>query len=504
MRYALAGLHCFVLASVLMLAVIAPSPASDDEFNRAESLKSAPALCIADSPMRSAICDAPAFAASIKAVQAAEISAIARARPVTVPLLKRDQVWFRDTIESYNENAPIDDAEVKERIAAILRQRVVVLNGIAQGFGRAGIGGRWANVFGSVEIAPADDGTFRVTLSTEALYGPEDVQRQTCNATALVRPGADGWLAGDADAPATANPGDANKPSRVKIRLQGETLRVVAGDGNKPDNDGLNCSGSNQLTGSYFPFGARGIAPAGHAAATTFVAPTFDCAHPATASDEEICADPDLAANDVRINRAWKRLLPRLDEATRRLLIEDQRGWVTSQAIRYPDQLHPSSDKLTYFVHSTARAHDNLADLQRERIALLEGFDEKRRGFEGEWRGYNAQLTVTRDKDGTLKADGNKWFEDDYKGGCDYEFSGKADGDVFHPKDKSKNPDMLERDHASLIVNRADDEWAKRRDNPATRDAEEGKCKRNVTISSTARLFPVKPSPDLDGIRGIR
>jgi hypothetical protein len=138
--------------------------------------------------------------------------------------------------------------------------------------------------------------------------------------------------------------------------------------------------------------------------------------------------------------------------------------------------------------------------LQRERIAMLEGFDEKRKGFEGEWRGYNAELAVTRDKDGTLTADGNKWFENDYKGGCDYEFSGKADGDVFHPKDKGKNPDTLERDHASLIVNRADDAMAKRREN----SDDEGKCKRNRTISSTARLFPVKPSPDFDGIHGIR
>jgi hypothetical protein len=51
-------------------------------------------------------------------------------------------------------------------------------------------------------------------------------------------------------------------------------------------------------------------------------------------------------------------------------------------------------------------------------------------------------------------------------------------------------------------VNRADDVWAKRRDNPAERDADEGKCKRKVTISSTARLFPVKPSPDLNNLGG--
>ena len=114
--------------------------------------------------------------------------------------------------------------------------------------------------------------------------------------------------------------------------------------------------------------------------------------------------------------------------------------------------------KLSYFAHWTAAARDSLAQLQRIRIAMLEGFDEKRRGFEGEWSSYNATLSVTRDTDGKLQVDGNKWFEDDYKGGCDYDFKGKAVGDVFKPDDTSKNPDSIVRDHATLIVNPTDDE----------------------------------------------
>jgi hypothetical protein len=159
--------------------------------------------------------------------------------------------------------------------------------------------------------------------------------------------------------------------------------------------------------------------------------------------------------------------------------------------------LHPAWAKQTNFVHWTALAHGNLAQLQRERIAMLEGYDENRRGYEGEWRSYNANLSVTREKNGKLRVDGNKWFEGDYKGGCDYEFKGTADGDVFHPDDKSKNPDTMERDHGTLIVNRADDEWAKRRlnsDSKPDTDAGEGKCKRSQSISSTARVFPVRPS----------
>jgi hypothetical protein len=55
----------------------------------------------------------------------------------------------------------------------------------------------------------------------------------------------------------------------------------------------------------------------------------------------------------------------------------------------------------------------------------------------------------------------------------------------------------MERDHGTLIVNRSDDEWAKRRlnsDSKPDTDAGEGKCKRSQSISSTARVFPVRPS----------
>jgi hypothetical protein len=127
MQYA--GSCRFVLAALWMFA--SNAACGDEDFNRADSLKSPALLCITDSPMRSAICDAPEFAAPIKAVQTAATGAIARARPVTMVLLKRDQVWFRDTIESYNENATVDDSETKEKITAILQQRVAVLNGIA-------------------------------------------------------------------------------------------------------------------------------------------------------------------------------------------------------------------------------------------------------------------------------------------------------------------------------------------------------------------------------------
>jgi hypothetical protein len=123
--------------------------------------------------------------------------------------------------------------------------------------------------------------------------------------------------------------------------------------------------------------------------------------------------------------------------------------------------------------------------LQRERIAVLEGFDEKRRGFKGIWMAYNATLTVIREN-GALKASGGKRFQGDWKGGCEYDMSGKSTGDVFRSEDKSKNPDTLERDHATLIVNRADDAWVKRRwkaNGTLDADADEQKCKRSASVS---------------------
>ena len=66
----------------------------------------------------------------------------------------------------------------------------------------------------------------------------------------------------------------------------------------------------------------------------------------------------------------------------------------------------------------------------------------------------------------------------------------------FRSDEKRKDPDTLERDHAMLIVNRLDDAFAGKR--PPSDESDEQKCKRVPSISSTARLFPVNPSPDID------
>lgn len=506
MPHAMSRFRLCLLAAALPLVTMAPCIA-DDVDSAKEPKPTAYALCGNDGA-RLPACKDGSFDRLGQEVDAAVNAALAKAPPTTVPILKRDQFWFREMIGAVIDDAMgggDDQQELQKRtldnVVATLHQRIATLHAIAQGFGRTGVAGHWANAFGTVEITAAEHDAYRVVLSGKASYGGSaDYLQQTCKADAVVQLSADGWLSGKVaasrDTPGAQAP--AREAALLKIRRQGDSLRVLAGDEvfNKDNDAAFNCRGANQLTANYF---AIGTTPAANGHSAPFVAPTFDCAHPATESDEEICADPGLAANDVRLNQAWNRLLPRLDAATRRLLTEDQRACAKSQPERYFSMLHPAWAKQTNFVHWTALARGNLAQLQRERIAMLEGYDENRRGYEGEWWAYNARLTVTREKNGKLSADGNKWFEGDYKGGCDYEFKGTADSDVFHPDDKSKNPDTMERDHGTLIVNRTDDEWAKRRvnsDGKLDPDAGEGKCKRSQSISSTARLFPVRPLPD--------
>ncbi|MFN5278128.1 lysozyme inhibitor LprI family protein, partial [Bradyrhizobium sp.] len=356
--------------------------------------------------------------------------------------------------------------------------------------------------FGSITLTPADSGAYRLAADLRGDYGGD--RRRTCQLTADLKPAGGGWLAGpvvtEADTSSNKAKTDAAaapaKPPSLKLRRQGETLRIV-GTIDDEGWDGFNdCSSMWQVTGSYF---AAGKDAASDKADTTFVTPTFDCTKPETATDEEICADPDLAGNDQRLNRAWKALQPRLDEATRRALIDDQRNWVKSQTEQYPEFLHPAWNKQSSQVHFTVDARDHVDGLQRERLALLEGFDDKRSGLAGVWLAYNAVIKVTADGNGAVTAKGWKWDQGDWKAGCDYEMTGKITGGAFRSDERRKNPDTLERDHAMLIVNRQDDVFAKKR---TDQDSDEAKCRRRLDNSSTARLFPARPSRDIDNFKG--
>jgi hypothetical protein len=167
---------------------------------------------------------------------------------------------------------------------------------------------------------------------------------------------------------------------------------------------------------------------------------------------------------------------------------------------QYPQFLHPAREKRTSQMHYTGDGREKLYRMQLERIALLEGFDESRRGFAGVWLAHNAILEVKAAENGAVTAKGWKWEQGDWKAGCDFEITGKVVNGAFRAGEKRKNPDTLERDHATLIVNRQDDAFAKKRD--GSDDADPPKCRRNYTNASTARLFPARPSPDIDNLGG--
>ena len=493
---------------LLAAALLSPGTAHamDDDMRASSRGPMAMTLCARNSDGSkiegtSKFCKANGYDKLAAVVDASFAAAAAKAPANIRPLLKRDQAWFNEMIqeEAYTVEEA-DEAELRQNLADTLRRRATVLDDVARGFGRTGLTGAWANAFGDATITATEPGTYRLEAELNSNYGSD--KHWHCKLNAVVKPGPYGWFAG-VTTPAQPTETAANPAESVSIKLrrQGDALRVVLlateeqwFSSNDPDCDRL-----GQVTGTYFA-GAKQDGT--DKTDTSFVTPTFDCTRPETATDEEICADPDLARNDQRLNRAWKALLPRLDEATRRALTEDQRHWVSSQTLQYPEFLHPAWEKRTSAMHYTVSGRDHLNSLQRERIALLEGFDDKRTGLAGTWLAYNAIIRITVDKEGAVDAQGWKWSQGDWKGGCDYEISGDIKGGAFRSSEQRKNPDTLERDHAMLVVNRLDDVFARKREGKNDNADDEPKCKRNTTISSTARLFPVKPSQDIDNPPG--
>ena len=495
-----ASRYLAALAAAMSLLVPVTGHAMDDTIAASSSHPIALKACnnSDDDTLKTEVCKKAGYDKLVAAINQAFTATLAKTPANIMPLLRRDEAWFDEIILAAGEDGlPADFADT-------LRQRATTLADISNGFGRPGYLGHWVNALGKLNITAANGG-YRLAIETSTAYGSDDDRRRACSVTAQVQTSSDGWLTGtilpDEDQPAAAKatPAEAAKPVTIKIRRQGETLRVVVNgqpfeDGNRP-----NCKSMFQITGSYF---AGGKENATDKADISFVTPTFDCTKPETASDEEICADPDLADNDQRLNKAWKALLPRLDDATRRAVMDDQRGWVHGQARQYAEFLHPGWEKLTTFMHYTAGARDKLNQLQRERIALFEGFDDKRDGVLGVWIAHNAIVNITADKDGIISVKGWKWMQGDWKDYCDYDFSGDMTRGTFSSGQPGKNPDTLERDHAMLIVNRQDDAFAKKR-KPGT-DEDEWKCKRLPSYSSTARLFPARPSPDISDFNDIR
>jgi uncharacterized protein YecT (DUF1311 family) len=305
-------------ALALALSVLTPvaTYAMDDFIVASSSAPTAIKLCgdADDHPIKPATCKQAGYDTLVAGIDKAFDAALAKTPATIRPLLKRDQAWFNEIILSAAESVPqSDDADERAGFTETLRQRTTTLEAIGNGFGRPGYAGGWVNAFGGLVVTPAEGGAYRVAIETRAVYGSGNDHVRHCKVNALVKSASEGWLTGMI-LPDETKPAPAKSPS-IKIRRQGETLRVVVSGQDWSESNRPDCEYMWQLTASYFASGKPDTVI--DKADTTLVVPTFDCTRPETASDEEICADPDLADNDQRLNRAWKALLPRLDKATR-------------------------------------------------------------------------------------------------------------------------------------------------------------------------------------------
>ena len=435
----------------------------------------------ASKPAFKTACDDAELVRLDKAADVALARALASADPLTALLLKRDQRWFADTLGNV-DSLGIDGADGRERkrIADALMRRLAALEGIRSPGGE--LTGSWTNTFNDVTVESADGGALRVTIAPRAVYASAD-DVAGCSAKAELKREDDGWFSGaaintteGADAPVD------NNPFKLRLRLQGNTLRVVL----PHDEQDSFCARPEQLTGTYFAIGTlSATAPANvkAAAAVTPVKPSFDCATAKNLDEEEICADPVLAKADADIARAYGDLLKRVDATLAGHLRNDQRAWVKANPIAFDAQVNPAWNKESSHVHHTGNAREELALRLHERLEMLTNLDTARKGVAGFWLAHNAFVNILPDeekKGGAMHASGIKWESGDYKSHCDFEADGRIVNGTF--KTAGSFPDLA-RDGGTLVIG------AKEREPPDY-------CSRMKT--SKARLFPVKTGARID------
>jgi uncharacterized protein len=407
------------------------------------------------------------------------------ADPLTVLLLKRDQVWFTDILGAVNlsEFQGQDDAAYARLLASLKARRRALAH---QRTGNVTTPeGSWSNAFASATVAKAAGEAFMLTLEARLSYPEANRGEIDCAAKVTGTLGKDGWYAANVSDKEDSD----GRLDTIRFRLQGNTLRLVhepnmeAGvcDGKPHESEGDRRGSADVLTGSFF---ATGPAVAGGSPARA-VAPSFDCGKAENADEEEICADPDLAQADRGIARLYVDKIKTLEHKLAGFLRTDQRGWASDNSLGYLANLQPGQDKAQAMVHHTSDARRQLYLRQRLRLLLLANLDDQRKGLDGLWLGYNASLAFAPAKgksDGTISAQGGKSDVEDYKAHCDFAGDGRIENGGFKTKDEFPK---LTREAGTLLIEGNDE------DQP-------GYCSR--MRSPKARLFPVKAGVGIEAI----
>jgi uncharacterized protein len=425
--------------------------------------------------------------------------------PLTAVLLRRDQRWFSATLENPTDDDPVS---LRQQTTDLLQRRMTMLGRLQTGPVDSPAG-QWANAHGTAKVDEQAPDTLAVAI---ALSVPsESDRRAACALTVEARLRADGWYAGravatkiekdpdqsndDSDASDDQRPqrSDGKAEAIVRLRLQGNTLRIVS-----DSNDNDFCIGPDMVTGTFFPLGTAAHASSGLAART--VAPSFNCANAKNLDELEICADPDLAARDADIGRAYASTLQRIDTKLAGHLRNDQRAWVKENATVAETWLNPYWDKRSYFIDHTSSMRAELDTRQRERLAMLTHLDDKRHGLAGRWVAHNALVVIAaaKDKTGAMQAKGQKWETGDHKSHCEFDLSGKIVGDRFRAEGDDDRP-ALRRDGATLTIDGDDPDPDQ---NGNVDRMQPDYCSR--LRSAKARLFPVSAGANVGDVEHFR
>ncbi len=427
--------------------------------------------------MSDAVCADRELTGLGKAVDARFSELVTQADPLTRLLLRRDQGWFAEILGgSYTAPFASRNDPGRLRLGSVLAQRLTTLEALKPRAVAATPAGIWANALATLTVGEGSEaGMLRVTLAAKLAYEGRG-ETLTCDLAGTVAADRSGWFAG-----LLMNQDGAQ--ARTRLRLQGNTLRVVQ---QFDDGESRPCAPLAVATGSYFPLSpAATVAPSAAAARTA--APSFKCAAAQNSDEEEICADPELAARDAEIARLYAETLRRLAPRLAAQLRADQRGWAKDNPTAYDNALHAPAARKNDMLHDTDAARAELLRRLDERRAMLVNLDEKRAGVLGLWEAYNAVLTLAPAKDqtdGTVTADGLKWQVGERKEFCLPHSAGHLEGGTFRPAEEFPT---LTRDGATLVMSQeAPDHDEMPPGGPPAY------C--HNMRSAKARLFPVKPA----------